>query len=208
MENVLISYFKVESEAYQALSQMKKLAGNEDLLVLSQVGVFKKQYNEIRMADAFDTGKVSSNDTLIGTLVGGLAGILAGPLGLLLGLGIGGTVGLLTDAKDMKRESGLLNRVTKQMENGDVALIAVVQEHDEDPIDRLLAQFDTKTERYDASAVQEEVDHAKDVQEELEHHANERMAEDRSDQRKERVEDYKHKFQNDFQKLKDRLSKD
>lgn len=210
MENVLISYFKVESEAYQALSEMKKLAVTmpKTELILSQVGIFKKEDGAIRMKDAFDTGKVSSDDTLIGTLVGGLAGILAGPLGVLLGMGIGGTVGFITDAKDVRREASLLSTVTKHMEDGDVAIIAVVQERSERALDEVLGKFDAEILRYDASDAQEEVEHAKEVQKELERNARQQMADERSSHRKAKAEGYKQKIRDDFDKLKERLSRE
>ena len=208
MENVLISYFKVESEAYQALSEMKDLAITmpKTELILSQVAIFKKERGVIQMKDAFDTGKVSSDDTLIGTLVGGLAGILAGPLGVLLGMGIGGTVGFITDAKDVRREAGLLSTVTKHMQDGDVAIIAVVQERTEKTLDEVISKFDSEIVRYDVSDAQEEMEHAKEVQKELERNAREKMADERSAHRKAKAEGYKQKIRDDFEKLKGKLS--
>ncbi|QDY44778.1 hypothetical protein FK545_02335 [Planococcus glaciei] len=42
MENVIISYFEVESEAYQALSELKKRSEIADQFLLSQAALLKK----------------------------------------------------------------------------------------------------------------------------------------------------------------------
>lgn len=207
MENVLISYFEVESEAFQALSDMKQLAAlPKDELLLSQVSIFKKENGRIQLKDAFDTGRVSSDDTLIGTLVGGLAGILAGPLGVLLGMGIGGTVGAITDTKDVRREAGMLSAVTERMKDGDTAIVAVVREQTPRTINDVLLKYSTDIERYSASDVQEEVEHAKEVQKNLEREARRQMADERSDKRRGKVDEYKQKIRDDFDKFKERLS--
>ncbi|WP_076759994.1 hypothetical protein [Edaphobacillus lindanitolerans] len=206
MENVVISYFRVESEAFQALSELKKLSEYEDEAVLSQVGVLKKEHGNILLKDSFDTGKVSADDTLIGSIVGGLAGIIAGPLGVLLGVGIGGSVGLLADAADMKREAGLFWSMTLRMKDGDVAIVAVVQEKSEEPLNRIFGKFETVVERYPAAEIQEEIEHAREVQDDLEKQARNKMAEERSAMREKKVDEYKKKMQDDFLKLKERFN--
>ncbi|WP_040224970.1 hypothetical protein [Bhargavaea cecembensis] len=206
MENVVISYFKVESEAFQALSELKKLSTFEDEAILSQVGILKKEHGNILLKDSFDTGKVSSNDTLIGSIVGGLAGIIAGPLGVLLGVGIGGSVGLLVDTQDVKKEAGLFWSMTLRMKDGDVAIVAVVQEKSEEPLNRIFGKFETVVERYPAAEIQEEIDHARDVQDGLEKQARDKMAEDRTAHRDKKVSEYKEKMKEDFEKLRGRLN--
>lgn len=206
MENVLVSYFKVESEAFQALSELKEFAYlEEDEVILSQAAILKKVSGTIIMKDSFDTGKVTANETLVGTMVGGLVGILGGPLGVLLGVGLGGTIGVLADATDVVHEAGLIQSITSRLKDGDVAIVAVVQEELEAPLDRFFSKFDTIVHRYDASEIQEEIDHAKEVQRHLERQACERMAEERSERRKQKVEAYKEKLKEDFSRLKERL---
>lgn len=42
MENVIVTYFHVESEAYQALSKIKELTTFEDRVLFSQIALLKK----------------------------------------------------------------------------------------------------------------------------------------------------------------------
>ena len=206
MENVVITYFKVESEAYQALSELKNTSMFDDRFMLSQVALLKNSNGQIIMKDGFDTGRRTQNDTWKGGLIGALVGILGGPLGMLLGFGIGSVVGLAKDAEEAKDEANLITAITSRMKEGDVAIVAVVQELSEEPYNQVVEKFDALTVRYNASDIQDEVEHAQDVEKNLQQRAREEMRQERSEQRRERVEEYRSKFKEEFEELKKRFS--
>ena len=95
-ENILIVSFGTESKTYQAFSDLKQ-AAEDDNYFISQGSVVKKENGEIIVKDEFDTGLKAVDDTLKGGLIGGLVGLLGGPLGSLLGGSVGALIG---DAKD------------------------------------------------------------------------------------------------------------
>lgn len=202
MENVIVTYFNVESEAYQALSEIKNITTYEDRILFSQVALLKKNAGVINYKDGFDTGRVTLDDTKKGGLIGGLVGILGGPLGILLGLGVGSLAGAAVDTRDTKEENSLVSTVTSRMQEDDVAIIAVVQEDDETIYNRIIDNFDATTIRFDASTIQEEIEHAKEVEEHLQDQAKIEMKEERSEKRNTRVEQMKEKVKNDFNDIK------
>ncbi|MGK7376298.1 DUF1269 domain-containing protein [Planococcus sp. 1R117A] len=206
MENVIISYFKVESEAYQALSELKKSSTFNEGFTLSQVAVIKKSHGHILMQDGFDTGKRTQDDTWKGGLIGTLVGILGGPLGMLLGFGIGSVVGMAKDAGEAQEESSLITAISSRMKDEDVAIITIAQERTEESYNHILEKFEAVTVRYNASDIQEEVEHAREVESDLQERAKEEMRRERSEHRKERAEEYRSKFKEEFESLKKRFS--
>lgn len=205
-ENIVLSYFNIESEAFQALSELKKINLFDEKILLSQVALIKKVDGQIIVKDAFDTGKVTSDDTWKCSLIGGLVGILGGPIGMLLGFSTGTIIGAIKDTKDTETENNLILSITKRMKDGDVALIAVIQEETEESYDRVMSAFDCLTIRYDASFVQEEVDYAQKVQKELEKQAREKMKEKRSVERMNKKKYYENKIKFDFSRLKEKMT--
>ena len=94
MEKIISAIFKVESEGYQAITELKRAPITNDYTV-SQAVLVKKENGAIRALDTFDTGLETSNDTATGSLIGSLLGILGGPLGVLLGGSIGILAGVI-----------------------------------------------------------------------------------------------------------------
>jgi uncharacterized membrane protein len=206
MENVVLSFFKVESEAYQALSEIKRSKVSEKDTILSQVVLFEKVDGKVIVKDGFDTGSQTSDDTLLGGLIGGVLGLLGGPIGILLGMSIGAGFGSLIDNSDAKNEDGLLYTVSTRMKDGDIALIAVIQEESESPYNRIINQFDTVIIRYRASDIQEELDHARQVQKDLQHETKVRMKEKRSKERRIKMDEYSTKFKEEFKHIKEKFT--
>ncbi|MBT2582865.1 DUF1269 domain-containing protein [Planococcus sp. ISL-109] len=206
MENVIISYFKVESEAFQAFSDLKKGSAFVDQFALSQVALLKKSNGHIIMEDGFDTGKRTLDYTLKGGLIGALVGVLGGPLGMLLGFGVGSVVGMAEDTGEAMEEENLISAMTSRMKEGDVAMVAVVQELSEKSYDIVLEKFDAETVRYSASSILEEIEHARGVELKLQEQAKKEMRKERSEHRKGKVEEYRSKFKEEFAELRKRFS--
>ena len=68
-QNIVVSLFKVESEAYQALTQLKQYPGDEKSYV-SAAALVKKENGSLSILDAFDTGTNTADDMAVGGLVG------------------------------------------------------------------------------------------------------------------------------------------
>jgi len=105
MENIIIVNFSVESEAYQALTELKANAITNNY-VISQALLVKNTEGKINILDSLDTGVETRNDTRIGGLVGALMGIVGGPLGMVLMGGYGALIGSAVDWGDAAQNAG------------------------------------------------------------------------------------------------------
>lgn len=200
MENVLLAIFNVESEAYQAMAELKTLALTPETLI-SQAVLVKSENGLIKTKDSYDTGADTQDDTAKGGIIGSFIGILGGPLGVILGAGIGSLVGAAVDLTDADTNASIIEQITEKIPEGAAAVITLVQEHSPTYIDSLLAKFDVTTLRYDAAIVAEEIEEAEKVQEKLEKEARAAMRKARSDEFKSRVENRRNKIREHFSKL-------
>ena len=131
-ENLILANYKVESEAYQALSELKREISNANYTI-SQAAVVKKENGTLNTMDGFVNGAATGDDTWKGSLIGSLVGILGGPLGVLLGGGMGMLIGGAVDANDMEDSASLLEKAGDSILNGETAIILLTQEEYETP---------------------------------------------------------------------------
>ena len=164
-QNIVVSLFKVESEAYQALTELKQTPGTENSYVAAACLV-KKENGLVKVLDGFDTGSNTNDDTAKGGLIGALVGILGGPIGVLLGGSLGLLVGSTLDTDDALLNASMLEQITGKMEDGEVAIIGLAFEENEETLDRRFIKFDTVVARFDAATVAAEVDEAQKMAEE------------------------------------------
>ena len=73
---------------------------------------------------------------------------------------MGALIGSVKDSSDAEKNVSMLERVSGKMGEGNVALIALVQEEDESILNRCLSKFKTETIRWDAAVIAEEVEEA------------------------------------------------
>ena len=201
MENIICVKFKVESEAYQAMTELKKTAVN-DLYVISQAALVKKAGGQLVTVDGFDTGSHTEDDTLTGGLVGGLVGILGGPIGMLVCGSMGALAGGVVDAHEAAAGVTTIEEVGGKLLDGDVAIIALVQEDAFEPLDAAFLKYETFIIRRDAAEVADEIRQAKELQEEMEREARKKLREEKKNERKEKIEEQKAKLKADFEALK------
>lgn len=173
-KNVLVAVFKVESEGFQALAELRQAAEGETYAV-SAAALVKKEKNVCTYLDGFDTGAHTTNDAVIGGLIGMTLGILGGPLGVLLGGSYGSLVGMTVDAGDACFGASMLDQMADKLDDGMVALIALTAEDNNAALDAKLSAYDTVIARFDAEAVAEEVDMAYEKQSELARQAKEEV---------------------------------
>lgn len=206
MEKIISAVFKIESQGYQAMTELRRAPVTNDYVV-TQAALVKKDNGRIVPLDAFDTGVETRDDTAKGGLIGMLVGVLGGPFGMLLGSSIGLLTGSAIDSGDVSHNASLIEMVTEQLVDGEVALIALEQEAVEGTARRMLSKFDVSVIEEDAAQVEEEVEEAIRAQKELEKEARAKLREAKKADRKQKIEENRAKLQSDFEALKAKFKK-
>ena len=151
MYNIVGALFTNEKEAREAmaaLSENPQINGT----TIFQMSLVKRKNGELKLCDNFTSEYLTSSD-LTGGLLGGLIGLLAGPLGAVLG---GATGALLGDAMNAdKKDIGqiLIEEVAQKMEEGDLAMIMIVDEENEGILDHALVNYNVVITRFDAKKI-------------------------------------------------------
>ena len=187
MENVVAAIFNVESEGFQALSEIRRAPVGEGYFV-AEAALVKNEEGGLKMLDAFDTGAITANDTSKGIIIGSLVGILGGPIGVLLGASAGGLTGSILDSADIADSASMIEVIAKKLYENEVALIALVKE-EEPAFDAPFEKFDATVIRYDAADVIEDVDRAREVEAEMAREAAEKLREERKAEKQSRREE-------------------
>ena len=177
MENVVATIFDVESEGYQALSELRQAPAGTDYFV-AEAALIKMENSTVKVLDSFDTGAFTANDTAKGIIIGSLVGIIGGPLGVMLGASTGALAGFAVDSGDVADSASMIEVIAKKLYKNEVAIVALVQE-EEPAFDAAFEKFATTIIRFDAVTVIEEVDEAREVEAELECQALEKMRAER-----------------------------
>ena len=206
-QNIVVSLFEVESEAYQALTQIKQYPGDEKSYV-SAAALVKKENGAFRTLDGFDSGAQTTDDMAIGGVVGALFGVLGGPIGVLLGGSYGMLIGSAFDADDAVMGTSMLEQIAKKMVDGEVAIIGLVYEEDETVFDQKLAAFKTTIARFDAADVAAEVEEAKQLEDEMARQARKELRDEKKAARKEKRAEKKAKMSADWEGFKAKFKKD
>ena len=156
-ENILIVSFGTESKTYQAFSDLKQ-AAEDDNYFISQGSVVKKENGEIIVKDEFDTGLKAVDDTLKGGLIGGLVGLLGGPLGSLLGGSVGALIGDAKDTGEYMRVLTLLDTASKLVFEGETVLLLLADEKGDAALTEKLNSYGAKITRLSAAEVEKELE--------------------------------------------------
>lgn len=201
MENIIVSIFRVESEAFQAFSELKQFGQTENTK-LAQVAIVKNEDGIIKVKDSFDLMNSFGSDYFEGGLIGSLIGILGGPLGVLFGFAVGGTIGSSIGLDKELSNSALITTVSESLTNGEVAIIALVQENDESVLNAIFDKYQTTIARWDIATVSAEVESALQIQQDLAHQAKARLIADRKEARHEKFDKLKTDIKEKFDKLK------
>lgn len=199
MENVVVSIFRIESEAFQAFSELKQF-GQTKNTKLAQVSIVKAENGVINVKDSFDLMNSVGNDYFKGGLIGSLVGVLGGPLGVLLGFAAGGTIGASIGSDKELANSALITTVSENLTNGEVAIIALVQENDESVLNAIFEKYQTHIARWDVATVSAEVESALQIQQDIAHQAKARLIADKKEARHEKFDKLKADIKEKFSK--------
>ena len=156
-ENILIVSFGTESKTYQAFSDLKQ-AAEDDNYFISQGSVIKKEHGEILVKDEFDTGLKAVDDTLKGGLIGGLVGLLGGPLGGLIGGSVGALIGDVKDTGEYLRDLTLLDTASTLIFEGETVLLLLADEKGDAALTEKLNGYGAKITRLSAAEVEKELE--------------------------------------------------
>ena len=139
MENLVVSIFNTESEAYQSFADLKAFRQTQTTKV-AQIALVKNENGHIVEKERYDFEDSTTDAALEGGLFGAVIGLLGGPIGVLFGYGMGSLYGLAAGDTIDTAETGLIDVVSQKLTNGETAVVALVQEDNEAVIDASLHQ--------------------------------------------------------------------
>jgi uncharacterized membrane protein len=160
-DNVIVVTFTETSNAYQALSELKRLGDEGDVEVRSAVLLARTEdgFSIPEGADGASGFFMAS-----GGLIGALVGVLGGPLGVILGGSLGVLAGAPAEAARMGDQDVALAGISKSIEPGKTALVAEVTEYAEEVLDKAMGALGGTVTRHWAGDVYAEVEAAEDDQ--------------------------------------------
>ena len=158
MFNIVGAMFAEEREARQAMEALAETPQFNGTNIL-QMSLVKRRDGELKLCDNFVSENLRNQDTVKGGLIGGLIGILGGPIGALLG----GAADI--DNEDTSKT--LIEQAAQKLEEGDLALIMLVDEGEENALDRQLLKYNVYIVRYDAETIAKEVEEAEKREKEM-----------------------------------------
>ena len=167
MYNIVGALFTNEKEAREAmaaLSENPQINGT----TIYQISLVKRVEGVLKLCDNFTSPYLKSTDTVKG-------GILAGPIGLLLGGAAGALAGKAGDLDNKDESKALIEQAAKKLEEGDIAVIALADETNEEVLDHALVKYNTVVVRYDAEVIAKELEEAEKMEEELARQARETL---------------------------------
>ena len=173
MENLVVSVFNTESEAYQPLRIWSFPPNSDDQGCSNRPG--QNENGHIVEKERYDFEDSTTDATLKGGLLGAVIGLLGGPIGVLFGYGIGSLYGLAAGDTVDTAEAGLIDVVSQKLIDGETAVVALVQENNEAVIDAYFTKYDTQIVRWDVATVVAEIEAALQVQEDLYNQARAQM---------------------------------
>jgi len=188
------------------MTQLSRTPIIEETSILQMVLV-KRENGTLKVCDSYDSGTHTTDDTLLGGLLGGLVGVLGGPVGMLLMGSYGALVGSLVDTGDALDTQTLMERVADKLQDGDVALIMLAEEINEEEVDNALKGFKVTIARFDAAAIANEVEMIEDSQKEKERLDRKELREAKKEERKDKLEAKKAEIGADFAAFKSRFKK-
>ena len=206
MENIIIVSFDIESEAYQALTELKSKAFSESYII-SQAMLTRNNDGKLSVIDGFDTGRETRDDTRMGGLIGSLIGIAGGPLGMVIMGGYGALIGSAVDWSDAAQNASMMEHVLGCVTEDKAVLIAVVQENEKSSFDANFDKFHAEVTRFDAAEVAAEVAEAERVQEEMAREAKKQLRESKKNDRRQAIEDRREKIRAHFSDVKNKFRK-
>ena len=206
MLNIVVSIFEVESEAYQAITELKNQKGLKTSIMSEAVLVDKKN-GYYTILDNFVIEPDAMDDMAKGGLIGMCIGILGGPLGMLLGASVGSFAGVVSETDKTAETASMLEQMILKLSDNTLAIIGLAEEKDESEIDELLSKYKTIIARFDAAVVEQEVERARDMEKEMENLAKLEVRNQKKEEHQAKVEERRNKMKARFAAIKEKHKK-
>ena len=139
--------FGTQNQAYDAASEIKKLEKSKGVHVRQAAIVTKDSKGNVHVPDT--KGDEVPWGTLGGPIVGGLIGLIAGPAGAAVGAAGGLFAGWTGDMVRLGMDEDVLRSVAAEVNPGDTAIVAELDEASTAPVDMIVASHDGRIYRTD-----------------------------------------------------------
>jgi uncharacterized membrane protein len=171
--NVIAVSFEEDSNAYEALTNLKELESQGQIGIRGAAVVSRDETGTVLEKD--EVGDNSLVGTATGGIVGLLIGILGGPFGVLIGGATGLLIGSLFDGSDDDETESVLAEISKSIRVGHDALLAEVSEQSPEVIDTAMTRLGGTVLRRPAGDVEAEVAAAENAQREAKRKARKEL---------------------------------
>lgn len=143
----ITAVFHTQNEAYDAASDLDKLDKHEGFRIKQAALVTKNLKGNLTVPDT--KGNNVPWGTFGGPIVGGLLGLIAGPTGAAVGAGAGLLAGWTGDLVRLGMDEDVVQSISSEMNPGDSAVIAEVDEGSTEAVDRIVASHHGRIYRTD-----------------------------------------------------------
>jgi uncharacterized membrane protein len=183
-DTVICVSFDPESNAYEALSTLKRLDAQDALSFVAGAVVVRDADGHLAVKDEVDRGY---EGTASGGVIGLVIGILGGPLGVLIGGAYGLLVGSLADIGESERSESILGEISDSLKPGQTALLAQLTEPSYDAVDSAMSELHGTVLRRPIVDVEAEIAAAEKAQRHAKREANKELVRSRAEHNKEEV---------------------
>src|ERR1700693_6007630 len=124
MSKFVVTTFSSEANAYEGTRALRELHAQGDLTLYGLAVITKDSDGKLSVKQGPD----ELAGTAVGSLVGALVGVLGGPAGIIVGLTAGMLLGSISDLLNIGVGTDFLDKVSRELAPGKVAVIAEVDE--------------------------------------------------------------------------------
>ena len=161
-DNVVVVSFEHDSDAYEALTDLKQLDAQGQIDLRAAAVVVRGEDGRLVTKDEVAESPVEGTAT--GGIIGLLIGILGGPFGILIGGSIGVLAGALFDVDHEEHTDSVLGEVSRSVRVGRTTLLAEAIEPSSEVVDTAMARLSGTVARYGVAHVEAEIAAAEDAQ--------------------------------------------
>lgn len=160
--NIVVATFDDESKTYHAFSEIKRAAAEGKLKINGLTIMHRRLDGQFEVRDA---AMKTYGGSIAGGLVGALVGIMGGPLGILLGWGAGSLIGGFRDAREIRDDANLFQRITENMTVGTTALVGEIENEEPYIVDQIVRRLQGELLRRPTEDVEADIRAAEEAQE-------------------------------------------
>jgi uncharacterized membrane protein len=184
--NVITVSFEPDDNAYEALTVLKELDGQDRVRLEAATVVVRDDDGQFTVKD--HAGSFELAGTAGGGMLGLLLGVIGGPIGVLVGGTYGLLVGSLFDLDRGERNESVLGEISEQVRPGHTALLAEVTEQSSEVVDTAMARIGGTVLRRPVADVEAEIAAAEKAQREAKRAATKELVRGRREHTKEQVQ--------------------